>query len=116
MDVVTVALSLGKRTRGVRRHTMANHLLLERIKYLGMTVVGESDGGIIVGSIMKGYVQSSRACNPFDHSRFHSRGAVDADGRIQPGDMILQMNDISFEHISNSDAVRLLRETVKDAK
>ena len=45
-----------------------------------------------------------------------SRGAVDADGRIQPGDMILQMNDISFEHISNSDAVRLLRETVKDAK
>jgi segment polarity protein dishevelled len=79
MDVVTVVLSL------------------ERIKYLGMTVVGESDGGIIVGSIMKG-------------------GAVDADGRIQPGDMILQMNDISFEHISNSDAVRLLRETVKDAK
>ncbi len=43
-------------------------------------------------------------------------GAVDADGRIQPGDMILQMNEISFEHISNSDAVRLLRETVKDAK
>ncbi|CAF0859782.1 unnamed protein product [Adineta steineri] len=79
MDVVTVVLSL------------------ERIKYLGMTVVGESDGGIIVGSIMKG-------------------GAVDADGRIQPGDMILQMNDVSFEHISNSDAVRLLRETVKDAK
>ncbi|CAF4395875.1 unnamed protein product, partial [Adineta steineri] len=28
----------------------------------------------------------------------------------------LQMNDVSFEHISNSDAVRLLRETVKDAK
>lgn len=79
MDVVTVVLNL------------------ERIKYLGMTVVGESDGGIIVGSIMKG-------------------GAVDADGRIQPGDMILQMNDISFEHISNSDAVRLLRDTVKDAK
>ncbi|CAF5108944.1 unnamed protein product [Rotaria magnacalcarata] len=72
-------------------------VVLKRIKYLGMTVVGESDGGIIVGSIMKG-------------------GAVDADGRIQPGDMILQMNDISFEHISNSDAVRLLRETVKDAK
>lgn len=41
---------------------------------------------------------------------------MDADGRIQPGDMILQMNEISFEHISNSDAVRLLRETVKDAK
>lgn len=32
---------------------------LERIKYLGMTVVGESDGGIIVGSIMKGYLINS---------------------------------------------------------
>jgi hypothetical protein len=79
-----------------------------------MTVVGESDGGIIVGSIMKGYIIE----NPFPVKSFFSffRGAVDADGRIQPGDMILQMNDISFEHISNSDAVRLLRETVKDAK
>ena len=35
--------------------TINESLLLERIKYLGMTVVGESDGGIIVGSIMKGY-------------------------------------------------------------
>lgn len=37
---------------------MKGLFLIERIKYLGMTVVGESDGGIIVGSIMKGYETS----------------------------------------------------------
>lgn len=81
-----------------------------------MTVVGESDGGIIVGSIMKGFGAARLLHWERDRFVFRLSGAVDADGRIQPGDMILQMNEISFEHISNSDAVRLLRETVKDAK
>ena len=35
------------------------------------------------------------------------------DGRIEPGDMILQVNDISFEGLSNDDAVKILRETVQ---
>ena len=47
------------------------------------------DCGIYVGSIMKG-------------------GAVALDGRIEPGDMILQVNDRSFENMSNNDAVRVL--------
>lgn len=34
------------------------------------------------------------------------------DGRIEPGDMILQVNDISFENMSNDDAVKVLREAV----
>lgn len=91
------------------------------------------DGGIYIGSIMKG-------------------GAVAADGRIEPGDMLLQVrghpghyritldghdaagaicswlkieplmfndsaflikvNDINFENMSNDDAVRILREIV----
>lgn len=34
------------------------------------------------------------------------------DGRIEPGDMILQVNDVSFENMSNDDAVRVLREAV----
>ena len=32
-------------------------------------------------------------------------GAVALDGRIEPGDMILQVNDRSFENMSNDDAV-----------
>ncbi|TRY53948.1 hypothetical protein DNTS_029796 [Danionella cerebrum] len=51
------------------------------------------DGGIYIGSIMKG-------------------GAVAADGRIEPGDMLLQVNDINFENMCNDDAVRVLRDIV----
>ncbi|KAG9337666.1 hypothetical protein JZ751_028303 [Albula glossodonta] len=39
-------------------------------------------------------------------------GAVAADGRIEPGDMLLQVNDVNFENMSNDDAVRILREIV----
>uniref|UniRef100_A0A803SNP5 Dishevelled segment polarity protein 1 n=1 Tax=Anolis carolinensis TaxID=28377 RepID=A0A803SNP5_ANOCA len=60
-------------------------------------IVGQSndrgDGGIYIGSIMKG-------------------GAVAADGRIEPGDMLLQVNEVNFENMSNDDAVRVLREIV----
>ena len=35
------------------------------------------------------------------------------DGRIEPGDMILEVNGISFERMSNDDAVRTLREAVQ---
>uniref|UniRef100_A0A3B4UKU4 Dishevelled segment polarity protein 3a n=1 Tax=Seriola dumerili TaxID=41447 RepID=A0A3B4UKU4_SERDU len=79
----------------VRPHTHWKY----RTKYnfLGISIVGQSnergDGGIYIGSIMKG-------------------GAVAADGRIEPGDMLLQVNDINFENMSNDDAVRVLRDIV----
>ena len=64
----------------------------------GISIVGQSnrggDGGIYVGSIMKG-------------------GAVALDGRIEPGDMILQVNDINFENMTNDEAVKVLREVVQ---
>ncbi|XP_077998102.1 segment polarity protein dishevelled homolog DVL-3-like isoform X2 [Glandiceps talaboti] len=73
-------------------------LNLDKINFLGISIVGQSnkggDGGIYVGSIMKG-------------------GAVAADGRIEPGDMILQVNELSFENLTNDDAVRVLREVVQ---
>uniref|UniRef100_A0A8C9SR18 Dishevelled segment polarity protein 2 n=1 Tax=Scleropages formosus TaxID=113540 RepID=A0A8C9SR18_SCLFO len=72
-------------------------LNMEKYNFLGISIVGQSnergDGGIYIGSIMKG-------------------GAVAADGRIDPGDMLLQVNDINFENMSNDDAVRVLREIV----
>ena len=40
-------------------------------------------------------------------------GAVALDGRIEPGDMILEVNGVSFENLSNDDAVRTLRESVQ---
>ncbi|CAF0817742.1 unnamed protein product [Rotaria sp. Silwood1] len=75
-------------------------LNLDAVNFLGISIVGQSDktgasdGGIYVGSIMKG-------------------GAVAQDGRIEPGDMILQVNDMSFEGLSNDDAVKILREAVQ---
>uniref|UniRef100_A0A8D0AJ99 Dishevelled segment polarity protein 3a n=1 Tax=Sander lucioperca TaxID=283035 RepID=A0A8D0AJ99_SANLU len=72
-------------------------LSTEKYNFLGISIVGQSnergDGGIYIGSIMKG-------------------GAVAADGRIEPGDMLLQVNDINFENMSNDDAVRVLRDIV----
>ncbi|XP_057355576.1 segment polarity protein dishevelled homolog DVL-1 isoform X4 [Manis pentadactyla] len=72
-------------------------LNMERHHFLGISIVGQSndrgDGGIYIGSIMKG-------------------GAVAADGRIEPGDMLLQVNEVNFENMSNDDAVRALREIV----
>jgi C-terminal processing protease CtpA/Prc len=41
-----------------------------------------------------------------------NRGAVAQDGRVEPGDMILEVNGVSFENMSNDDAVRTLREAV----
>merc|ERR1719206_1453160 len=75
-------------------------LNMDTVNFLGISIVGQSnqaeggDGGIYVGSIMKG-------------------GAVALDGRIEPGDMILQVNDINFENMSNDDAVRVLRAVVQ---
>ena len=72
-------------------------LNMDTVNFLGISIVGQSnkfgdgDCGIYVGSIMKG-------------------GAVALDGRIEPGDMILQVNDFNFENMSNDDAVRILRE------
>jgi len=42
-----------------------------------------------------------------------SRGAVALDGRIEPGDMILEVNGVSFENLSNDEAVRVLRDVVQ---
>nr|CAD7416464.1 unnamed protein product [Timema cristinae]CAD7435140.1 unnamed protein product [Timema monikensis] len=73
-------------------------LNMDTVNFLGISIVGQSnkggDGGIYVGSIMKG-------------------GAVALDGRIEPGDMILQVNDINFENMTNDEAVRVLREVVQ---
>lgn len=73
-------------------------LNLEVVNYLGISLVGQTsqkgDGGIYVSHIMKG-------------------GAVDLDGRIESGDMILQVNDINFNMLTNDEAVQVIREAVK---
>lgn len=58
-------------------HPFPFFCISEKYNFLGISIVGQSndqgDGGIYIGSIMKG-------------------GAVAADGRIEPGDMLLQVS------------------------
>ena len=42
-------------------------------------------------------------------STLNTRGAVAQDGRIEPGDMILEVNGVSFEDMNNDEAVEALR-------
>ncbi|VDL65394.1 unnamed protein product [Nippostrongylus brasiliensis] len=69
-------------------------LNMDTVNFLGISIVGQSsargDNGIYVANIMKG-------------------GAVALDGRISAGDMILQVNDISFDNFTNDQAVDVLR-------
>ncbi|XP_073795236.1 segment polarity protein dishevelled homolog DVL-1 isoform X9 [Danio rerio] len=86
LNIITVTLNM-----------VLSVFVTEKYNFLGISIVGQSndrgDGGIYIGSIMKG-------------------GAVAADGRIEPGDMLLQVNEVNFENMSNDDAVRILREIV----
>ncbi len=79
-------------------HIITVTLNMDAVNYLGISIVGQSttsgDDGIYVGSIMKG-------------------AAVAQDGRIEPGDMILEVNGISFQDMSNDDAVKTLRQEVQ---
>nr|QXY82378.1 dishevelled HduDvl [Halisarca dujardinii] len=65
---------------------------------MGISIMGQSAedgvGGIFVGSIMNG-------------------GAVAADGRIQAGDLILNVNDYDFSNLTNEEAVKVLRDVVQ---
>ncbi|KAE9553546.1 hypothetical protein FO519_003239 [Halicephalobus sp. NKZ332] len=72
-------------------------LNMDSVNFLGISIVGQSstggDNGIYVANIMKG-------------------GAVALDGRVEAGDMILQVNDVSFENFTNDQAVEVLKEAV----
>lgn len=73
-------------------------LNMDAYNFLGISIVGHANddgvGGIYVGTVMKG-------------------GAVAADGRIESGDMLIRVNNVGFENMSNDDAVRTLREIVQ---
>lgn len=62
----------------------------EKYNFLGISIVGQSnergDGGIYIGSIMKG-------------------GAVAADGRIEPGDMLLQVCGLAAWQLAWAEAL-----------
>lgn len=99
MDDTTSNYSSSVTDSTMSLNVMTVDLDLEKHKFLGISIVGQNnesgDGGIYIGSIMKG-------------------GAVAADGRIEAGDMLLQVNDVNFEEMTNNEAVDFLRKVVND--
>ncbi|KAL7674328.1 hypothetical protein ACOME3_000609 [Neoechinorhynchus agilis] len=84
---------------------------LARSRFLGISVVSDNErmfraggtdfhggrmteGGVYIGSVIKG-------------------GLVEQDGRIEIGDMILQVNEHSLEDITNNEAIRIIRRVVE---
>ena len=66
-------------------------------KNLGITIVGhtnkQGDNGIYVGCVKKG-------------------GAAEMSKRVEPGDLILEVNGIDLEHLSNGEALSVLKSEV----
>ena len=69
-------------------------LNLDDGRHLGITIVGHSnangDCGIFVGGVKKG-------------------GAAELNGRIEPGDLILEVNGVDLERMTNDQALQVLR-------
>ena len=70
-------------------------LNVDSCKSLGITIVGHTNGpqgdcGIFVGCVKKG-------------------GVAEQSGRIEPGDLILEVNNIDLEKMSNDKALAILR-------
>ncbi|KAL5271240.1 hypothetical protein ACHWQZ_G001767 [Mnemiopsis leidyi] len=78
-------------------HFITVTLDMEACSFLGFSIYSSGDSampGIYVGQIYKG-------------------GAVEADGRISSNDLIMSVNDISFENIGNGEAVKILQDIAK---
>lgn len=68
-------------------------LVLTNENFLGLHI-SDGDHGIVVAEISE-------------------NSAVALDGRIEPGDKLIQVNDINLEELDNSDAIEVLQAAVK---
>ncbi|CAF1199625.1 unnamed protein product [Rotaria sordida] len=99
-NIITVTLNLGMYLFYHSLCKLTECFYQTQLTFLGVTIVDQidetdsSDGRLYVKSIMK-------------------RGAVAQDGRIAPGDMILQVNDINLKGLSHDDVTEILREAVQ---
>lgn len=94
MPAMSDTSSISSDSTSISMNVITVTLTLDSVNFLGISLVGQPNRGIFVGSIMPG-------------------GAVALDGRIREGDMILQVNDINLERISNDDAVKILKEAAQ---
>lgn len=74
---------------------------MDKLDYLGIKLVSNNNSdfneGVCVASVLQG-------------------GAVDLDSRIKQGDVILQVNDVKFENMSNFEAIKVIKEIAQNCE
>ncbi|CAJ0950681.1 unnamed protein product, partial [Mesorhabditis belari] len=92
----TISSMTGSRTSLTLPQILEVHLPLNENRFLGISVI-PLNGGIIVTNVMRDSV-------------------VAQDGRIEAGDQIVSVNQQSLEHLSDQEAIALLRKVAADKK
>lgn len=78
-------------------HCVNVHLVLTNENFLGLHIDPKAINGVDAGIYVDGVTENS---------------VVALDGRIEPNDKLIQVNDINVEELSNEEAVRVLKEAV----
>lgn len=73
------------------------HLVLTNENFLGLHIYANAVNGVDEGIYVDGVTENS---------------AVALDGRIEPGDKLIQVNEVNLEELSNEEAVKVLKEAV----
>lgn len=78
-------------------HCLTVHLVLTNENFLGLHIYASAVNGVDEGIYVDDVTENS---------------AVAIDGRIEPGDKLIQVNETSLEELSNEEAIRILKEAV----
>lgn len=78
-------------------HCVTVHLVLTQENFLGLHIYANAVNGVDEGIYVDDVTENS---------------AVALDGRIEPGDKLIQVNDRNLEELTNEEAVKVLKEAV----
>lgn len=89
--------SSGSQSDATAVRCLTVHLVLTNENFLGLHIYANSVNGIDEGIYVAEVTPNS---------------AVALDGRIEPGDKLIQVNDTSLEELSNDESIRILEQAV----
>lgn len=89
--------SSASRSNATAVHFSTVNLVLTNENFLGLHIYANAFNGVDEGIYVDGVTENS---------------AVAQDGRIEPGDKLIQVNEVNLEELSNEEAVEVLKEAV----
>lgn len=78
-------------------HCVTVHVVLTRENFLGLMIYTNTTGGVDEGIYIQEVIENS---------------VLAIDGRIEPHDKLIQINEVSLEELSNDDAIQVLKDAV----